>query len=197
MLYQRIDMLPPLLLIVKVDSSFHCFFNFVNFLVPLLCPTVSLRDDSLNSGERERLGVDLLGSHSDRLLPRPLGLAFDTAIEDVVDGIIALQSGPGVAHAVGLLIQGGDGRNVETVPGMEDRIRGTPREPSPFLHELVCEAIQFDEIGGCDVMNREKKSNRGEEIFGVYPEFVFRSDEGFLDVIEFSREDVFDVFETF
>ena len=177
-----------------MDLCFDCLFYFLNFLVSLLLPAVSLRYNTVDGGERQRLLVYLLGSHGDRLLPSPLGLTFDTAVEDVVDSLVSLQSGPGVAHAVGLLVQGGDGRNVETVPGVEYRVRGTAGEAGPFLHILVCETIQGGEIRGSDIMDGEEESNSGEKVIGINPKFILRSDEGVLNVVELFCKDVFEIF---
>ena len=77
-----------------------------------------------------------------------------------------------MTHAVSLVVQRGDGMNVETIKSVEDGVGSTSGETRPFFHIFMSEAIQDLEVGGGDVVDREEESDRRKEIFRINPEFI-------------------------
>ena len=88
-----------------------------------------------------------------------------------------------MAEAVGLVVQGRDGRDVETVAAMEHRISRAPRQPSPLFKVSVCESVERRQVRRRNVVNSEKEANCRKKITGVDPEFILRSDESFVNVL--------------
>ena len=57
----------------------------------------------------------------------------------------------------------------------------------------MSEPIEHFEVGSRDVMDGEEEPNGREEVLGIDPELEFRTDKGFLNIVEFFSEGVFEI----